>query len=131
LIDAVLLAAEHPAARGRAYLIGDGAPVTFRTYFDGVAAIAGRPAVTRSIPLPLARAATAAIELGARAVRSRSRPLLTKSALAMVTTRSVMSIARIRSELGWTPRYDFATAVAELRAWYLRERAVAPPWSSL
>jgi nucleoside-diphosphate-sugar epimerase len=118
LLDAAVLAAEHPAARGRAYIVGDNDPIAFRQYFDGVASVAGRPPIRRSIPLPLARATAVAMEIGARATRSRSRPLLTRTALAMVTTESFMAMDRIRRELGFAPRYDFAKAIAELREQY-------------
>jgi nucleoside-diphosphate-sugar epimerase len=49
--------------------------------------------------------------------RKQDRPLLTHTALAMITTRSRMSIDKIRRELGWKPPYTFQQAVEELRKW--------------
>jgi nucleoside-diphosphate-sugar epimerase len=40
----------------------------------------------------------------------------------MVTTRSEMSIEKIRRRLGWRPRYTFQAAVEELRRWYATRR---------
>lgn len=116
LLDATLLAAEHPRAIGQSFIVADDDPISFRTYFDGVAEIAGRATVRRSIPVPAARAIAGALELGARALRSKARPLLTRAAVDMVTTKSVMSMQKIERELGFRPRYDFAGATRELRA---------------
>jgi nucleoside-diphosphate-sugar epimerase len=116
LLDATLLAAEHPRVRGRAYIVGDDDPISFRQYFDGVAAIAGRGPVRRSIPLAVARVTARAMEISALAFGRRSRPLLTRVALDMVTTKSSMSMRRIMDELGFRPRYDFVRAVSELRS---------------
>lgn len=128
LVDASVLAAEHGGAAGAAFIVGDDDPISFRTYFDGIAAIAGRPPVRRSVPLPAARAVAGVLELGARVVGARGRPLLTHTALDMVTTTSVMSMDKIRRELGFQPRYRFATAVEELRARRSASRAaVSPP----
>ena len=118
LLDATALAAEHPKALGEAFIVADDDPITFREYFTAVAALAGQAPPTRSVPLGLARVTAGAMELGARALRSSSRPLLTQSAIDMVTTTSVMSMKKIRERLGWVPRYDFAKAFDALRAHY-------------
>jgi len=127
LLDATLLAAEHPGAVGRAYIVADDDPITFREYFDGIARVAGLPPVRRSIPLAVARMTAGAMELGARTFRASSRPLLTHTALDMVTTKSEMSMRRIKGELGFVPRYDFAGAIDELRAWYVATHAPPKP----
>ena len=131
LVDATVLAAEHPAAPGRQYIVGDDDPITFRRYFDGMAEIAGRPPITRSVPLAIARMTAVGMELGAKVLDSSSRPLLTRTALEMVTTKSTMSMQRIKTELGFVPRYDFARAVAELRAGYVGRSLASPAASSV
>ncbi|MFL5299866.1 MAG: NAD-dependent epimerase/dehydratase family protein [Anaeromyxobacteraceae bacterium] len=120
LVDAMLLAAEHPRAVGRAYIVGDDEPISFRAYFDHLARLAGKRATRRSIPLPLARAMATAFETAARLRRSEARPLLTHVALDMVTARSTMSMRRIRDELGFSPRYGVEAAMAEVGAWLSR-----------
>lgn len=115
LLDATLLAASHEAAPGRAYIVADDDPITFRAYFDGIARVAGKPPTRRSIPLAVARLTAGAMELGARALRAGGRPLLTQTALDMVTTKSTLSMRRIRDELGFAPRYSFAEAIEEIR----------------
>lgn len=118
LLDAMLLAAKHPAAVGEGFVVGDGESISFREYFDAIASIAGKPPIRRSIPLLGARAAAAALETAARWSGQKARPLLTATAIQMVCTRSEMSIAKIRSRLGWQPRYSFRAAMDELRRWY-------------
>jgi len=122
LVDALLLAAGHPAAVGQGFIVGDGESITFSDYFNAVASIAGAPPVRRSIPVAAARATAAVLETAARVRGAQRRPLLTRTAIAMVTTKSEMSIEKIRSRLGWRPRYTFAAAVDELRRWYANLR---------
>lgn len=123
LIDAMVLAADHPAAAGQGFIVADGEAISFRAYFDAVASIAGRPPVRRSIPVSAARVAAWALEIAARARGTAHRPLLTRAALGMVTTRSRMSSDKIRSVLGFRPRYTFGSAIDELRAWYAATRS--------
>jgi nucleoside-diphosphate-sugar epimerase len=56
------------------------------------------------------------LEAAARLTRKEQRPLLTATAIAMVTTRSEMSIEKIRRVLGWRPRFTFRAAIDDLRA---------------
>jgi nucleoside-diphosphate-sugar epimerase len=123
LVDALLLAAGDRRAIGQGYIVGDGESISFREYFNAIASIAGKGPIRRSIPLPAARAIAAACEMGARLTGSTTRPLLTHAAIEMVTTRSRMSIDKIRTELGWNPRYTFASAIEELRRWYSEREA--------
>ncbi|BDG07302.1 NAD-dependent epimerase/dehydratase family protein [Anaeromyxobacter paludicola] len=125
LLDALLLAAEHPRAVGRAYIVADDDPLPFSAYFDHLARIVGAGPIRRSIPLPVARAAATALEAAARLRRAEARPLLTHAAIDIVCTPSRLSIRRIREELGYAPRYDVAAAMAELERWF-RTRALPP-----
>ncbi|HEX3776415.1 MAG TPA: NAD-dependent epimerase/dehydratase family protein [Polyangiaceae bacterium] len=122
LIDATLIAAEHPRALGEAFIVGDGESISFREYFDAVASIAGRNSIRRSIPLGAARVLASVLETGARLGRATERPLLTHAAIDMVTTSSEMSTRKVREVLGFRPRYAFRDAIEELRAQY-RDRA--------
>jgi nucleoside-diphosphate-sugar epimerase len=118
LIDAALLAAEHPSALGQAFIIADGESISFRDYFAAVASLADRPPMSRSIPLAAARLLASTLEASARLRRSPTRPLLTRTAIDMVTTKSELSMRKIREELGFRPRYSFTQAIAELREQY-------------
>ncbi|HTP25634.1 MAG TPA: NAD-dependent epimerase/dehydratase family protein [Anaeromyxobacteraceae bacterium] len=117
LVDAMLLAAEHPGAPGNAYIVGDDEAISFAAYFNHLARIVGRGPIRRSIPLPLARALATGFETTARLRRACARPLLTHTAIDMVTARSRMSMRKVREELGFKPRYDVSSAMAELERW--------------
>jgi nucleoside-diphosphate-sugar epimerase len=127
LIDAIVLAAEHPAAVGQGFIVADGEAISFREYFAAVAEVAGQPATRRSIPLAAGRAAAWLLETSARLTGSARRPLLTRTALAMITARSQMSSDKIRRVLGFRPRYTFRAAIEELCAWYAVNRRAPMP----
>jgi 2-alkyl-3-oxoalkanoate reductase len=116
LIDAALLVASDPRAVGQGYLVTDDDPLPFRDYFTALARLAGIPPPRRSVPLPLARALAAGLETVARVTRAKGRPLLTQTAIDLVTTRCEVSIRKIREELGYAPRRTFGEAIDELRA---------------
>jgi nucleoside-diphosphate-sugar epimerase len=118
----MVLAAKHPAAVGQAFIVADGDPITFRDYFDALASIASRPPVRRSLPVGLALVLAALCELRARIARSATRPLLTRTAVRGVTAHSRMSCVKIRDLLGLQPRHAFASAIDELKAWYVSGR---------
>jgi nucleoside-diphosphate-sugar epimerase len=114
LVDALLLAAEHPRAVGEAFLVDDDDPICFRDYFTALASLAEAPAPQRSIPIAAARAMALGLEGTARLLRTRSRPLLTRTAIDLVTTDSRLSTQKIRTELGFVPRYSFRDAMREM-----------------
>jgi nucleoside-diphosphate-sugar epimerase len=116
LLDAVLLVAEHPGAVGQGFLVADDDPISFREYFSALASLCGTRAPRRSIPVSLARAIAVGLEGVARLVSAEGRPLLTQTAIDLVTTESRVSIRKVREELGFVPRYSFREAILELRS---------------
>ena len=126
LVDAMLLAAEHPAAIGRAYIVADGEPMPFAEYFNHLARIVGKGPIRKSIPIAVARAMATAFEKWAGLRRSGARPLLTHVAIDMLIPRSRLSMRRIQEELGFRPRYGVSAAMAELEAWFRDRRLPAP-----
>jgi nucleoside-diphosphate-sugar epimerase len=115
LLDAALLVAEDPRAVGQAYLVADDDPVSFREYFEAVASLHDGKKGYRSIPTRVARAIAFCLESVARVTRSAGRPLLTSTAIDLVTTPSRLSIRKIREELGFSPRYSLRSAFEEMR----------------
>jgi nucleoside-diphosphate-sugar epimerase len=116
LLDAACLVADHPRAVGQGYLVADDDPVSFRDYFTALAALCGADEPRRSIPVPVARAIAVGLEAVARVTRSRRRPLLTRTAIDLVTTTSRVSLRKIREELEFSPRYGFRQAMRDLSA---------------
>jgi nucleoside-diphosphate-sugar epimerase len=52
-VAALLLAATHPDAAGRTYIVTDRLPYSTREIFDAARAALGRPAITWHVPLPV------------------------------------------------------------------------------
>jgi nucleoside-diphosphate-sugar epimerase len=113
LTEAVLLGLEK-AEPGRAYAAWDGQTVTFREYFDRIAAIAGGPPC-RVLPRPLLEALGATSEAFAR-LRSRP-PMITARAATFVDRRGTVSTRRIRDELGWEPRVSLDEGLRRSADW--------------
>lgn len=117
LLDAMLLVADHPRAVGQAYLVGDDQPMTFQAFFNHLANIAGAKPIRRSIPLVVARGMASTLETIGKLTGTERRPLLTHTAIDMVTAQSTMGMEKIRRELDFTPRISVAAGMALLRTW--------------
>ncbi|HAI20560.1 MAG TPA: oxidoreductase [Clostridiales bacterium UBA8153] len=123
LADAVLLALAAPQAGGRAYNITDGSAVTWEEFVDALAGLAGVSVRKPVLPYAVAYPAGVAMEGANILLRGKSRPLLTRMAVQLLGTHQDFSIARAQSELGYTPRVDFAQGM-ELTAQWLREEGI-------
>jgi nucleoside-diphosphate-sugar epimerase len=115
LVEATLLAALR-GELGRAYAAWSGEDVTFKDYFDRLAALVGGGC--RVLPPALMRVASHAVSAAAR-VRGVP-PELGPNALTFVNRRGSVSTARIREELGWAP----AVSIEEGLARIARERGL-------
>lgn len=112
LVDALILCAISPAARGGAYNFCE-EPVTFRSYLAEYGALCGRE--PRSLPLWLARLLSAAGRLP-----GVDTPV-DETWLALATNRLRFSTARAREELGWRPRVGYEEGLERTKNW-LRSR---------
>jgi nucleoside-diphosphate-sugar epimerase len=89
LADALIRAAEHPAAAGRTYLVSDGAALSTADLVRGIATALARPA--RLVPIP-----PALLRLGGR-VAGRG------DVVERLCGSLEVDSAALASELGWTP----------------------------
>lgn len=121
LADAVVLAGSHPAAAGNGYLVhdGDDGP-TLQDVCARIAALAGKPAPARHVPYPLAFGAAWLAQLAWRALRLRGAPLLLTNDVKSFGSQWRISNAKLRGELGWTPRLSIADGMDRAIA-YLRD----------
>jgi len=121
LVDAMLLALEHPAAAGAVYNVSDGLEVSWRRFTDDLAAGLGCPPARLSLPYPLAAAIAVALECGYRLLRRAtglSLPaLLSRQAVQVLGRDQRFSAERLRRELGWEPRVDYRAGLADTLAW--------------
>lgn len=123
LVDLILLAAAHPKAPGRAYNGYDGTTTTLREYFTDLARIVGAPP-PRSMPRWAAGLLAAVIEPAWKLLRIRSRPLLTRDSLRLISSDYQISIERAQTELGFRPRVSYAEGIRRVEA-YWREFSAA------
>jgi nucleoside-diphosphate-sugar epimerase len=125
LIDAVMLALEHPAAPGEAFNVTDGLDVTWRKLTDDLAAGLGCPPVRFSLPYRLANGLGFALEHGYRLARRAtglSTPaLLSRQAVQVLGRDQDFSNRRLRQTLGWEPRVDYSSGLQATLAWLTGE----------
>jgi nucleoside-diphosphate-sugar epimerase len=117
VVDAVQLALDHPRAPGRAYLVDDDGGWTWERLLDRLAsALRVRPPRITA-PFTAAYALAAATEVVCRAVRTRSRPFLTRQAVVYAGTAVKYDASRIRTELGFRPRVSIEDGLERTIAW--------------
>ena len=117
LVDILLRAASLPQAQGRAYNGYDGTAATLRQYFTDLARIVGAPA-PRVMPRWFASLLAAVIEPAWRLLRLKSRPLLTRDSLRMLSSEYRISQERARAELGFTPLVSYEEGVRRVEAYW-------------
>ncbi len=116
--EAHLLAADalrpgSPAA-GRAYFISQGEPVRCWQWIDEILALAGLPAVKKSISLSAAWKIGAALETIYKLLRLKSEPPMTRFLAAQLATSHYFDITRAREDLGYQPTISIAEGMRRL-----------------
>jgi len=122
LIDATILASKRDASVGQAYLISDGAVVTWKEFFGHYTTMAGRPRI-RSVPEWLANL----IAMGAEASSKITRrpPRITREAIRFLTRQARFSIEKAKRDLSYHPRYSLEEGMKVTGEW-LRETGYLP-----
>lgn len=124
VIDAAMLALTHPGAAGGAFNVTDGLPITWRAFLDDLADGLGYRRVRWSLPYGMARTTAIALEQAYRSLRRMTGltlpPLLSRQAVDVLGRPQDFSNHKLRAELGWTPRVDYAAGLTETLVW-LRE----------
>ena len=118
LVDAILLAADHPAAPGEVFNVTDGEFVSKRRFFESIADGMGIPRPKRNIPLFLARFLARWRERVFRRKNKPHPPLITQVALKFAGLNLDFSIAKARTQLGYTPATTFNDGMAKTVAWF-------------
>jgi nucleoside-diphosphate-sugar epimerase len=121
LVEATLLGALD-GKPGRAYTAWSGEDVTFREYFERLAALAGGRC--RVLPAAVLQAASSVSSAAARA--RGVPPELGPHALTFVDRRGNVATARIRDELGWKPRVSLDEGLERIRSWMTDPRPPIP-----
>jgi nucleoside-diphosphate-sugar epimerase len=117
LVCALILAAEHPAAAGKLYFVGE-TPVTWHDLYDEVARTAHASPIQLQVPLSALRIAARASDLLSTITGRVS--LLNKNKAALARPRWwLCDASRVREELGWHPEMPLQRGVQETYLWYV------------
>jgi nucleoside-diphosphate-sugar epimerase len=122
LVDCLVRALEAPGVDGQAFTAWDGHPVTAKEFFDHYARMLGKGEV-RTLPLPLAYAATLGEELVGRL--RRRPPRASRSSIMFLSRRAAFPNARARELLGWEPRVALAEGMRRTEAWFREQGMLA------
>lgn len=119
--QAHLLAADalqgNAAPAGRAYFISQGEPVNCWHWIDELLALAGVPAVKKSISARAAWNAGAACEAAWRLLRLDSEPRMTRFLAAQLSTSHYFDISAARGDFGYEARISTAEGMCRLKRW--------------
>ncbi len=117
LVDAIMIAATHPAAVGEVFNITDGEFVSKRKFFETVADGLGLPRPKRNIPLFLAKVLAKWRERAFRKRNSPTPPRLTQAVLKFAGLNLDYSIGKARTVLGYSPQTGFVDGMKQAIDW--------------
>ncbi len=120
VVQAMVLAASQPAARGQTYLVTDGRVYSTREIYLLISAALNRPVPAWTVPLGLLRSCARLGDL-IGSVRRR-RFIIDSQALEKLIDSAWYASAKICRELGFQPRQNLETALPEMVAYYRRLR---------
>ncbi|WP_432722691.1 NAD(P)-dependent oxidoreductase [Jeongeupia wiesaeckerbachi] len=121
VVDMLVLAAFHPAARGEVFNAADGAGVSWRSYLADLAAMAGLPA-PKSLNGKLACAAASTCERLWRWLNLGGRPPLTHMALRLLGNANEVSMSKAKRLLGYQPAVSYDVAMQRIAAWLVEQK---------
>jgi nucleoside-diphosphate-sugar epimerase len=101
LTDLTMLAATRPEAVGEAFMACDGEAITFEEVCRRVAVAIGSPVPSLHLPFGMVRAVAGVMEFVWRIAGSEKRPLLTRQAVDVLTSRAEVDVSKARKTLGW------------------------------
>ncbi|WP_375400124.1 NAD-dependent epimerase/dehydratase family protein [uncultured Amnibacterium sp.] len=114
-VSGILAALDRtPAVHGRAYVLTSGEPRPISELFAGIAAAAGAPAPTRSVPAPLARLAGALVEAAWRVRPGEDEPPMTRFLAEQLSTAHWFDQRRTHDDLRWRPAVGVTRGLALL-----------------
>jgi len=116
LVTGLLLAVEHPAAKGETILFAGPHPLTTRAMIDTIRAAAGAPTWSLRIPMLPVSGATRITE--ALCKRFALRPPLHRRRLDFFSKSFWFETAKARNLLGFEPTISFAAGVRDTLNWY-------------
>jgi len=118
LVDAIFLAVDNPAAVGEVFNITDGEFVSKRKFFEAIADGTGVKRPWGTVPVWLARFVANWRESVFRRKNKPHPPRATQAQLKFAGLNLDFSIAKARTQLGYTPRVHFDEGMKNAIEWY-------------
>lgn len=118
LVDAIMIALDHPKAVGEVFNITDGEFVSKRRLIEAIADGLSLPKPRFSIPVWLARRLATWREGVFRRKNKPHPPRITQAALKLMGLNLDFSIAKARQQLGYDPKVGFDDGIRAAIDWY-------------
>ncbi|HSN25873.1 MAG TPA: aminotransferase class I/II-fold pyridoxal phosphate-dependent enzyme, partial [Kofleriaceae bacterium] len=116
-VDGIIAAASSPRTNGQVYNLRDGSNETWREYVNALAAGMRLAPVKKSIPSRVALGLARASEAVYGGLRIKSRPLLTRHAVYLMSRDQAYGIDRARQDIAFTPAVGFDAGIAASLRW--------------
>jgi nucleoside-diphosphate-sugar epimerase len=116
-VDAILLAAAHPAAAGQGFFLDDGVPLTWGQFQEAIVKASGKRVMTLSLPEFLVDVAAVGGELVTR-IDGKPRLFNRQKAKMGAQEAWTSSSEKLRSRLGWQAKVGYEEGVRRAYAWY-------------
>ncbi len=120
-VEAILLAATHPAAVGQGFFLDDGEPLSWGRFQEAIVKASGRKVRTLNLPEFFVDVAAIAGEL---VTRLDGKPRLFNRQKAKMGAQPAWtsSSEKLRTRLGWAPKVGYEEGVRRAYAWYREHR---------
>jgi nucleoside-diphosphate-sugar epimerase len=115
--QAILLAGQAPAARGRVYHVTDGSRTTVGQFIDHLAGLVGCPPPQKVLPYAVPYLGCRLFEVLAALRLYRGRPPISRVSLRHLGTSRSFSIERAARELGYAPRVGYRQGLGLAVKW--------------
>lgn len=112
VVQALLAAADNPAADGKVFIVTDGQPYSTREVYEAICIALGRSVPDWSVPMWVLRMGAMAGDLLER-ITKQSMPLTTNTLDKLLGSAHYCS-GKIRRELGFVPQHTFFSALPEI-----------------
>lgn len=117
VVQAILLAADREDVVGEAFNVTDGTDTSWATYVAALADLLGTPRPRLSLSSRLAFPIARVMETIHRALALGGRPLLTPTAVALLSTRQDFCTRKAKQHLGFEPAVSFDEGMRRVGAW--------------
>jgi nucleoside-diphosphate-sugar epimerase len=123
LIDALIAAMDAPSTKGEIMEITDGDnQTTWKTYFNDLATLAGKPPITRTMTKTTALLLSHSMML--RYHLFHREPLVTPTAVHILTNQRTVSLEKARTLLGYRPLITYSEAITHIGEWLRAEQYI-------